>query len=354
MTRPRVTFAIMAGGRGERLWPLVRASRPKVCLTTDGRQSLLQTTVDRMRPAWRGADWLIVTTQEQARAVRRALPPSLHGRVLAEPQGRNTAACITLAALTVAAQDPKRVLVFAPADHWMGDPAAFRRALRTAIRAAAAHDTLVTIGIRPTHPHTGLGYLRAGERAHVPGPVPAYRLAQFIEKPSAELAQRLVSGRRTFWNSGLFIGRAEVFLGCVMTWLPQHLRRLLPLANGASAPQAAAAYQALPAVSFDQGVMAHLRGGLIIEGRFAWADLGSWDVWAQRSTTSAPQMLVGTRNVSVISEGKDGHLVAAVGVRDLVIVQTPDATLVCPAGRAQDVREVVRRLQRQRSLARFR
>lgn len=100
--------------------------------------------------------------------------------------------------------------------------------------------------------------------------------------------------------------------------------------------------------------MAHLRGGLIIEGRFAWADLGSWDVWAQRSTTSAPQMLVGTRNVSVISEGKDGHLVAAVGVRDLVIVQTPDATLVCPAGRAQDVREVVRRLQRQRSLARFR
>ena len=360
----RTTFVIMAGGRGERLWPLVRTDRPKVCLAADGRRSLLQATIDRLRPAWPGAQWLIVTTAEQAQAVRACLrrggrgrqaclSASLRSHVLVEPQAKNTAACITLAAVALAAHDPQQVMVVAPADHWFGDDAAFRRTLRAAIRAAVAHDSLATIGIRPTHAHPGLGYLCAGRLVSRGRSPRIFRLVRFIEKPSADLAQRLLRRGRTYWNSGIFVGTADKFLECVTEWLPEHTRRLVPLAtNGLGMRRARSAYRALTSISFDHGVMDHLRGGLIVEGRFRWADLGSWDVWAQLASGGVAPMLVGSRNVKVISQGP--HLVAAIGVQDLLIVHTPDATLVCPAGRAQRVRELVAQLRRRPELAQFR
>ncbi len=160
--RLSVTFVVMAGGKGERLWPLVRATMPKVCLSPDGTRSLLRATVDRLRPAWPGARWLIVTSQGQEDAVRGCLPAALQGSVLVEPQIKNTAACITLAAVALAIRDPHSVMVVVPADHWVDDEEAFQRAIRTAIRSAVAHDTIAMIGIHPTHAHPGLGYLCAG------------------------------------------------------------------------------------------------------------------------------------------------------------------------------------------------
>jgi len=359
--RPAVTFVIMAGGKGERLWPLVRSATPKVCLSPDGTRSLLAATVDRLRLVWPHPEWLIVTTNGQAEAVRAVLPNALRDAVLVEPQIKNTAACITLAAVTLAMRDPHRVMVVTPADHWVSDVPAFRQALSTAIRAAVAHDTIVTIGIRPTHPHTGLGYLCAGASVNGVRAPRVYRLKQFIEKPSAARAAALLKQSRTYWNSGTFVGTADKFLESVTQWLPEHTRRLVPLAetlhghqrfsNASFLQRARAAYRALEGISFDHGVMDHLREGLVVEGQFRWADLGSWDVWAQLGRASSRTISIESENITVV--GQEGHLVATIGVRDLVIVQTPSATLICHPQRAQAVRKIVKRLASDPRLASY-
>jgi mannose-1-phosphate guanylyltransferase len=355
----------MAGGSGERLWPLVRARSPKVCLSPSGRRSLLQGTIERLRPVATDASWLIVTTREQEAAVRADVPPALRHAVLVEPQGKNTAACITLAAVALAIRDPRRMMVVVPADHWVDRVGEFQRAVRQAIRAAATEETIAMIGVRPTHPHPGLGYLCAG-RALAGFRAPrVLRLSRFVEKPSQALARRLLERPGTFWNSGMFVGRADTFLACVTEWLPDHTRRLARLApyfqrNGRSgalrmptfARAARAAYDPLQAVSFDHGVMDHVQGGLIVEGRFAWADLGSWDTWAALGHAASPTVQIESRNVTVLS--RPDHLVATVGVRDLLIVHTPTATLICRADKAQDVRGVVRRVAADPRLAAFR
>lgn len=357
MTPPhRVTFVVMAGGRGERLWPLVRETSPKVCLAPDGSRSLLEATIDRLRPIWPSATWLIVTTEGQAEAVSACLPRSLRTCVLIEPQVKNTAACITLAAVALAARNPHQVMVVVPADHWVGGLATFRRAIRRAIHVAAAQDTIATIGIRPTHPHPGLGYLCAGSPIRDGQRPRAFRLARFVEKPPRAVAERLIRQRRTYWNSGTFVGTADKFLECVTQWLPEHTRRLVPLARGAgvrASPQRLRrAYRALRGISFDHGVMDHLRDGVIVEGHFAWADLGSWDAWARVGRSLTRTIGLESRNVKVV--GHDGHLVATIGVRDLLVVHTPSATLICDPKKAQAVREVVRRISVDPRLARYR
>ena len=225
MAAPRVTFVIMAGGKGERLWPLVRRRTPKVCLAPDGTRTLLQATLDRLAAAWPGAEWLIVTTKDQAAPVRAGVPPRLRRRVIVEPQIKNTAACLALAVALARARGTHHVIVAVPADHWVGNLAAFRTAVRQAIRAAAKTGALVTIGLRPTHAHPGLGYIVGGRQAG-PG---TFRVARFVEKPGAAGATRLLRTRRVWWNSGMFIGTTEAFVREFRRQLPRHAGHLLPL-----------------------------------------------------------------------------------------------------------------------------
>lgn len=363
---PAVTFVILAGGRGERLWPLVRADRPKICLSLDGAKNLLAATIDRLRPVWPTAKWMVVTTAGQAQAVRRCLPPALRGAVLVEPEPKSTAACITVAAAAIARRDPDRVLVVAPADHWIGRLEAYRHSVRAAIVAAARHHAITTIGVRPTHPHTGLGYLCAGTllASRRSAGARVFRLARFVEKPSRSVAQRLIARPGTYWSVGIFVGSARTFLRCLTEHLPAHVRHLLPLAARVGRPsftrEARRIYQQVPAVSFDHGVMDRLTGGLIVEGRFAWEDLGSWEAWVRRAGEARPVRASsnGARAISVESEQvavvtHDHHLVATVGVRNLLVVTTPSATLICAPDRAQAVRAVVRRLARDPRLAAY-
>jgi mannose-1-phosphate guanylyltransferase len=354
--RVALTIVVMAGGKGERLWPLVRRRLPKVALSLDGERTLLGATIDRLRPLWPGAEWLIVTTAEQGTAVRAALPRALRRHVLVEPQIRNTAACIALAAAALAARNPHQVLVMVPADHWIGDAEAFRQSLRAGIRAAVAHDAIAMVGIRPTGAHPGFGYLSAGHPVASGGGPRTFTLQRFVEKPTPSRAARLLRRGRTYWNSGIFIGTADKFLECITEWLPGHTRQLVPVAmrtrGRPTTAQLRAAYRRLSPVSFDHGVMDHVQDGLVVEGRFRWADLGSWDVWARHSGARAWTVPVASRGVHVVSPA--GHVIATIGVRDLLIVHTPTATLICPPGRAQDVREVVRRLEQAPQFEAFR
>lgn len=346
MTKPRVVFAILAGGKGERLWPLVRAQSPKVCLSPDGDKTLLVRTLERLKATWPSAGFLVITTQAQQEAIRKTLPKQKRIQLIIEPEGKNTAACITLAALTVARQNPNTILFTVPADHWVGRLKPFKQAAQTAIRMAARQGCLVTIGIRPTCAHTGFGYLCAGSRvkakaAHSPD---VFKVARFVEKPPASVARRLIRLTSTYWNSGMFVGKASQFAARIKRWLPGHYHRLKAPINR----RLSRIYRGLKPVSFDHGVMQHLRDTLVVEGRFPWEDLGSWDVWARLGNKTARAFALESSGISVI--GQRDHLIATLGVRDLLIVQTPTATLVCRTDKAQSVREIARRLSRHPAL----
>ena len=353
----RVAFVVMAGGKGERLWPLVRASVPKACVSLDGTRTLLEATLARLRGVVRTPhpQLLIVTTASQARPIQQLLPPSPRRSLVIEPEGKNTAACLTLAAAALAARDPRTVMAVVPADHWLAPTDAFHRSLRAAIDLAARREEIVTIGLRPTRVHPGLGHLCVGPAIRTSQGARAFPLMRFIEKPSPATAQQLMRHHRVYWNAGIFVGRVGTFLGLIRRWLPEHAARLIPLGALVGRPQfarrAAAAYRRLAPVSFDVGVMAHRRSGFVVEGAFDWEDVGSWESWVRISPARHTALTIDGRNVRVVST--NGHLVATVGLKDIIVVQTSDATLVCRASSTQAVRAVVARLAHNRRLARY-
>ena len=354
--RSDVVFVVMAGGRGDRLWPLVRSSTPKVCLPIEGKRTLLEMTLDRLTPLANPENVLIVTTASQLTPIRRILPRAFRRALLVEPEPKNTAACLGLAATVLARRHPSAILVALPADQWIQPVAAFQRSVLAAIETARAGEQLVTIGIQPTRAHQGLGYIRAGAALPSRQGCRVFRLARFVEKPSLKTAQRLLQGGRAYWNVGIFVGGVETFLTHLRRHLPQHAKALEPLGRIAGqarvASRAAAAYRRLSAVSFDDGVMAHQRNSCMVEGRFAWEDLGSWDSVLRIGGHSHAPLTVNCRNVRTFRA--DGHLIATVGLEDVIVVHTPDATLVCRARDAQAVRTVVARLSTSRKLARYR
>lgn len=354
--RSAVSIVVMAGGRGERLWPLVRSNVPKVCLAPDGRHTLVDATLRRVKPLTRASNILIVTTKSQARPIRQVLSPNLHRSLVIEPEPKGTAACLALAAAVLARHDPDQIMVALPADHWIAPSQAFCRTLQAAIETARQTGRIALIGLRPTRIHPGLGHLCTGPERTVRRGCRVRRLEQFIEKPSLSLARRLVQRHHAYWNAGIFVGNAATFLALIERWLPTHARIVFPLgktAHRADFPtRAAAAYRRLRAVSFDHGVMAHLRGCDVVEGRFEWEDLGSWDSWVRvaRQHHARPLSVAG-RRVEAIST--NSHLVATVGLDDAIVVHTPDATLVCHAEAAQGVREIVARLSRHPHFGRY-
>ena len=354
-TPSRAAFVVMAGGKGERLWPLVRSSVPKVGLSVDGKRTLLEATIDRLAPLVRHGQLMIGTTAPQATAVRRLLPAALQAALLVEPQAKNTAACLILAAARLAQQDPTQVMVVLPADHWIHPRAAFHRSLNAAIEMASETDRVVTIGIRPTRAHPGLGHLSAGAAIGRRHGCRIFRLRRFLEKPPRQTAEQLLHETGTYWNAGMFIGRVSSFLKLARQWLPRHAEALIPLARMSSSrafmQRAADVYRPLDAVSFDRGIMAREQEGYVVEGTFKWEDLGSWDSWIRIAQSVKPGLAIASRNVRVISP--DGHLIATVGLDDVTVVHTPDATLICRTHDAQAVRAVVTRLIRDRRLTRY-
>ena len=366
MGRALPVFVIMAGGKGERLWPLVRAGMPKVCLRADGVHTLLDATLTRLAPLATPRNTLIITTRDQTAMIRHSLPRAFRPSVIVEPEPKNTAGCISMAAAIVAARATHTVMCVLPADHWIPDAAAFWRSLGAAVEVAAAHPAMAMIGVRPSRVHPGLGHLCVGPRlgrqqARLPRDLlggqgcQVFRLARFIEKPSPKAAQQLMRQRRVFWNAGIFVGQAGTFLSLIRRWLPEHARFLGPLGERFGradfAKQAKTAYRALQAISFDDGVMAHMREGYVVEGDFVWEDLGSWESWARIRRLNAPSIVVDSRNVQTLST--DGHLVATVGLKDVIVVHTPDATLVCHARSTQAVRTVTAQLSQDQRMARY-
>ncbi len=340
---------IMAGGTGTRFWPRSRRRFPKQLLRITGPRTLLQETADRLRGLVPPDQILVVTNRDHAAEVRRQLPRLPAANVLIEPVGRNTAPCLAFAALAIAERAPGATFVSLPADHAIADPRRFRATLTQAFALAARERSPLTIGIVPTGPETGYGYIRLGE-ALGRG---AHRVRAFVEKPPLAQARRFVARGDYLWNSGMFVWRVDVVLELLEEHLPALTAALRPAMRSKGRGRAAAitrAYRKLTPVSIDYGIMEKAARVLVIRGDFGWSDVGSWAALADlerdgRRGRRAPVVAVDAARYVVFNPER---LVALVGVDDVIVVDSPDALLICRRDRAQDVRKVVEELERRR------
>ncbi len=340
---------IMAGGIGSRFWPRSRESMPKHLLDIQGERTVIRETVDRIGPLVPPENILVVTGRSHAAELIRQLPEIPAGNILIEPLGRNTAPCIGFAALHILRRGEDEVMLVLPSDHRVGDEKRFRRVLETAAGAASQGESLVTIGIRPTGPETGYGYIEQGERIEAAGKEGIYRVRSIREKPAIEEAERFLAQGGFLWNSGMFAWKASSILAAIARHLPELHRGLAEIRNAIGTDReeevVVSVYEAQKAISIDYGVMEKAEEVLVVPGDFGWSDLGSWDALWEVSEKNEQGIAargncvnIGAADCLVHSPGK---LVALVGVRDLLVVETEDALLVCRRGRSQDVRSVV-------------
>jgi mannose-1-phosphate guanylyltransferase len=341
---------LMAGGSGTRFWPLSRRDWPKQMLALAGRDPLLRQTFERTRPLVPPARVLVFTASRLVPAVRRMLPEVPGRNIVGEPIGRNTAPCIGVAAGLARARDPRAVLAVLPTDHVVGPAAAFRSDLSRAVRLAARAPLLVTLGIRPTFPATGYGYIEAGDPLAIDRAFRAVR--RFREKPGAAQARRFIATRRFYWNAGIFVWSAGTILDAIRAHHPALGRQLDLLGrSGWRAGAVARAFPSFPSISIDYAVMEKAGNVAVLPARFRWDDVGAWDAIrahhpgdAMGNVRMGAASAVDARDCLFVA-GK-GHRVAALGVRDLIVVHTPDATLVCRRGRSQEIRRLVERIRK--------
>ena len=348
---------IMAGGSGTRFWPKSRLRRPKQLIQIVGNGTMVQQTVARLAGLPKH-NILVVTNASQADAMRTQLPDLAPEQIVAEPCGRDTAACIGLAAFMVKKRDPDAVMAICAADHAISPAAEFVRCIEEAARLASECHVLVTFGVKPTQPSTRFGYVRRGAAlsgAGASGPV-AYSLLEFKEKPEAPQAQAFYDTGEYYWNSGNFVWRADDIIAAIATHMPELHAGLERIDPALGTPEQAAAiereYPGLPRNSIDYGVMEKADNAVIVEATFEWDDVGAWDAVHRHHPTDANDNVVVGEHVGKDTQGcilvaEDGHLLATLGVRDLIVVQTDNATLVCDRKRAPDVKALVELLKEQ-------
>lgn len=350
-TKPDLFAVILAGGSGTRFWPASRKKLPKQFLAVGGKRSLIAETAARLGTLVPPERRLVIAGEEHVPLVRKALRNMPPENILAEPVGRNTAACVGWAALEVERRSRGAVHAVFPADHVIGPAATFRRTLAAAAEEARASGALVTFGIRPTFPATGYGYIEQQQIVSKHGKLDVYAVARFVEKPDRARAEQFLAAGRFLWNSGMFVWTTTAILAEMRRSTPELLRALEKAGDNAGIVRA---YPNLPSVSVDVAVLERAASVRVIPADFGWSDVGAWPALpetlpldAQENCTAGGAVLLAEDSKGNVAYGKRGELIALLGVEGLIVVRAGNALLVARKDRAQDVKKIVSRLERE-------
>jgi len=347
----RTFGVILAGGGGTRFWPLSRKELPKQLLNLTGKDLMVNETIDRLEGNIAKENIFVVTNCAQAELMLQATEGRIRpDHVLAEPEARNTAACIGYAAMEILRKYGDGVMCVLPSDHYIKRVDVYKEVIANALRIADETDALVTLGIQPAFPSTGYGYICHEETKNDNG---SYKVRRFVEKPDLEKAKQYLLSGEYLWNSGMFIWKASVILRCFEKLLPEVHACLQKIgdAMGTDAEQKVIReiYPQIPKISIDYGIMERAENVLVLEGDFGWSDVGSWDALEALyekdecgNITYGEQVHIDTHDCIIYAKDK---LVTTIGLDNIIVVETEDAVLVCNKNRAQEVKRIVEALQ---------
>ncbi|KAA3660380.1 MAG: mannose-1-phosphate guanylyltransferase [Calditrichaeota bacterium] len=347
---------IMAGGTGTRFWPKSREKFPKQLLKIHGEHTMIQQTINRLKPLIELENIYIVALPIHKDSILEQLPNLPEKNIIVEPLGKNTAPCIGLGAVFLRKIDPDAVMVVLPADHLIADEKQFLSDLSHAGDIAKKENALITLGIKPTFPATGYGYIQYNNKQIEAGNTKAYKVKAFAEKPNYETACRFIESGDFLWNSGCFVWRAETILHEIELHLPNMADGLAEVDEAIGTPQEDAViervYRQIRNISIDYGVMEQSETVYVIPGDFGWNDVGTWSEVYKIREKDVDDNAAGKKHILINSSGclveGDEKLIALVGMRDTIVVDTEDAMLICPIDRSQDVRKVIDMLKRKR------
>jgi mannose-1-phosphate guanylyltransferase len=356
---------ILAGGRGTRFWPRSRTRTPKQLINIVGKSTMLQQTVERLKPLVPPERMWCVTNAEQVAVLRKQLPAGARKKVLTEPFGRNTTAAIALAAIHIRhAAKGDALMAVLPADHFIADAARYREIMRAALEVARGDGRMVVLGIPPTRPETGFGYIERGEAAFTEDGLKVFPVLRFTEKPEFAVAKEYLESGRYHWNAGMFFWRVSTFLDALRGFLPETHKAIEALASHIGKrsykTQLKKIYAKLENISVDYAVLekaavAESPEGnrvFVIPAEIGWSDIGSWAAVYELLAKKPGENILAGAGETLDAAGNflwsPKKFVAAVGIRDLVVVETADALLICPRERAQDVGKIVKALEQKK------
>jgi len=348
---------ILAGGGGTRLWPVSRKSKPKQVLPFTDNESLLQKTFKRMAQIFPTEDILISTGLDQVSAILEQLPEISSKNLILEPCRRNTAAAIGLAAIKIAHQNPDESLVIIYSDHYIKDESSYFKIFDTIKTLLNSHpDHTVLVGIKPEYPETGYGYIKTAADVTTVNNHEVFSVEKFVEKPDLETAARYLASDQYLWNPGMFSWKVKNLLELFQTHLPELYAGLMTIQTALGTPGESdvinTEFPKLPAISIDYGIMEKLTKMLVIKAEYGWADIGNWCTIKDILSVKSSDNIVKGKHFHLDSEGNliysyTNKLIATLGIKDSIIVDTEDVLLVCPKAQAQNVRKIVEQLEKE-------
>ncbi|WP_018887658.1 mannose-1-phosphate guanylyltransferase [Paenibacillus massiliensis] len=351
-----ITCVIMAGGKGERFWPKSRTNLPKQFLNISGNKSMIQQSIARLEMLTDITRIFIVTNELYAELIKAQIPTLPHENIIIEPVGRNTAPCIGLASVIIEERYPDSTMIVIPSDHIIENEEGFVNILKTAVVVAQDNGSLVTLGIQPSYPETGYGYIESSNRSITINDLPVHKVNKFVEKPDLLTAQSYLEAGNFFWNSGIFVWKVDTIRGYIKELMPEmhdileKMKVALPTDDCDDIIRSE--FLNMPDQSIDYGIMEKVNNIHVIPCVFGWDDVGSWTALERINELDDNGNVIrgnilnlDTKRCIIESNGK---LIATLGIEDLIIVDTEDVTLICTKDKAQEVKLLLKELRMQK------